>query len=146
MELEFRDGIDNDKEWIFSLYVLTMKVHIERTWGWDDEFQKNIFRSNLHPTKFEIVSIKNANVAAFLAVEENDHLWLEMLLVYPDRQNEGIGKLIVNKLKKKSIDLKLPLRLSVIKVNPVISFYEKLGFLVYDENPDVYKLELKTGV
>ncbi len=146
MKLEFRDGIDNDKEWIFSLYVLTMKVYIERTWGWNDEFQKNIFNSNLHPTKFEIVSINNENVGVFLAIEERDHLWLEMLLIYPDRQNKGIGKFIVNKLKKKSIDLKLPLRLSVIKVNPVISFYEKLGFSVYDEDSDYYKLEFKADV
>ena len=146
MELEFRNGIIEDKEWIFSLYVLTMKIHIEKTWGWNENFQRNVFNSNLHPTKFQIVSIDGVVVGVYLMVEKNDHLWLEMLLVYPEKQNTRIGTLIVDKLKKKSIDLMLPLKLSVIKVNPVISFYEKMGFTINSEDQDFYNLEWKANV
>jgi len=141
MELEFREGNSNDKEWIYSLYVLTMKTHIDKTWGWNEEFQSNLFNSDLHPTKFEIVSIEGVNVGVFLVIEKVDHLWLEMLLICPDKQNKGIGKLLINKLIESSKILKLSLRLSVIKANPVLSFYEKLGFSIYDEDEEFYKLE-----
>jgi len=141
MELEFRKGNNKDREWLFSLYSLTMKPHIEKTWGWNEEYQNDVFSTNLHPSKFIIISNIGVNVGAYLVDIDDDKLWLEMLLVKPEKQNKGIGSSIISRLKEQSVQMKLPLKLSVIKSNPVLPFYSELGFSVYDEDSDFFKME-----
>jgi len=132
MDLEFRKGNDKDRKWLFSLYSITMRPHIEKTWGWNENYQNDIFNTNLHPNKFVIVKSGNADVGAYLVIIENEKLWLEMLLIKPENQNKGIGSSIISKLKKQSAHMKRPLKLDVIKANPVLPFYSHLGFTIYD--------------
>jgi len=141
MKFESRIANPEDKEWLFSLYVSTLKVFIDKTWGWNEEFQRNEFNSNLHPAHFIIISDKNEDVAAYVLMKREDHYWLEMLMVTPKRQKQGVGKWIMTRIIKKSSQMKLPLALSIMKINPVISFYTKLGFSVFEEDNDIVKLK-----
>jgi hypothetical protein len=73
MHFRIRHGVIADKEWLYSLYCSTMRTYIEQTWGWDEEFQKNGFQSNLHPIRFRIVIVSDDVVGAYLINEEDDH-------------------------------------------------------------------------
>jgi len=141
MNLHTRNGIILDKEWLYSLYCITMKTHVEKTWGWDEDFQKNAFETHLRPDRFHIVMKSSIDAGAYLIYDKGDHLWLEMLLVNPELQNQGIGSWVIRKLQNKSKQANIPLKLSVIKVNPVQSFYKSLGFSIYDEDDSFYKME-----
>lgn len=141
MKLKIRDGRKKDKAWLFDLYYSTMKSFIEQTWGWNDEFQQHGFETNLRPEYFQVVTDEGIDVGAFLVVNKEDHLWLEMLLVEKNNQNDGIGTWVMECIIKESAERNLPIKLSVIKLNPAKFFYLGLGFSVYEEDDAFYRLE-----
>ncbi|MBK8816142.1 MAG: GNAT family N-acetyltransferase [Methylococcaceae bacterium] len=141
-----RKGKTSDKQWLFELYSLTLRAAIEATWGWDVEFQFNLFSEHLQPEKFEILLIEDKPIGGFYVVQHADHFWLEMLLIHPGYQGRGIGKRIVRQIQRTSASKNKVLKLCVIKANPVRLFYEKLGFKVYDEDKAFYQMRCETQV
>ncbi len=136
-----RQGTKFDESWLYQLYCTTMRMHIEKTWGWDEQFQRGGFKNNLLPDKFKIVVLDGNDIGAYLVDEEEEHFWIEMLLIQPDMQKQGVGTKILNMLQAESQKHQKPLRLNVIKVNPAIQFYSRLGFVVYEEDDAFYKME-----
>jgi len=140
VEFKIRQAGISDEAWLYALYCSTMRAHIEKTWGWVDEFQENGFKTNLHPAKFKIVVVNGEDVGAYLVNDVSDHYWLEMLLVAPEIQKCGLGTAIVSSLQHASTKGGKPLRLSVLKVNPAKAFYSRMGFHVYDEDDAFFKM------
>ena len=138
---QFRYGTAADKSWLYDLYCETMKPYIEATWGWNESFQLQVFGNNLEPTRWQIVNDGQHDVGGFVLKEEADHFCLEMIIITPTYQKNGIGRVIVNLIKQHASEDQLPIRLSIIKANPLIPFYQKLGFRQYDEDTDFYKFE-----
>lgn len=140
MDFEIRQAMISDEEWLYTLYCSTMRTYIEKTWGWDEDFQKDGFKTNLHPTKFTIIVVNGNGVGAYVLNEKSDHHWLEMILITPKMQKNGLGTAIIDKLQTDSVKGRKPLKLSVLKVNPAKEFYSRLGFYVYDEDDSFYKM------
>jgi N-acetylglutamate synthase-like GNAT family acetyltransferase len=140
MTFKFRVGNNKDKDWLFSLYVSTLKIFVEKTWGWNEGLQRDSFSSNLHPKKFIIVMDESEKIGAYVLIKKKDHCWLEMLMVTPERQRQGVGKRIMGKIISDSNLMEFPIGLSVMKINPVISFYTAFGFSVYEEDNEIVKL------
>jgi ribosomal protein S18 acetylase RimI-like enzyme len=63
-------------------------------------------------------------------------------LIDPAWQRQGYGSEIMQHIMKKAEQQKLPIRLSVLKANPALGFYQALGFTVEDEDEVRYKLLL----
>ena len=143
MDFKTRQATNLDEEWLYDLYCTTMRTHIEKTWGWDPVFQKNGFKTNLFPIKFNIIVVGQSDVGAYLVNEEPDHYWLEMMLIAPDWQRKGLGSKIIRDLQETAVQNDRPIKLSVIKVNPVSEFYSRLGFETYDEDESFFKLVWK---
>jgi len=141
MDFRIRQGEISDQEWLYKLYCSTMRTYIEQTWGWDEEFQKKGFQTNLHPAKFRIVNVNDDDVSAYLVNDEDNHYWLEMLLVGSTMQGKGLGTAIIKKLQAETKKGGKPLKLSVLRVNPAKEFYSRLGFFVYDQDESFFKME-----
>lgn len=135
-----RTGTDTDFDWLYSLYKLCLRPAVSLTWGWDEGFQNASFRTHLSPEKFTVLMLDGKNIGGFMLVEHDDHLWLEMLLIHPEYQNKGIGANVIRQLQRLAVAVGKPLKLCVIKANPVKGFYEKLGFQHYQEDEAVYFL------
>ena len=131
----------SDRAWLWDLYQDLLKKPITQQWGWDIEFQKKGFNTNLSYDKFKIISIDDEDVAAYILNEEPDHLYLKMLLVARPHQGKGIGRRIISTLIAISKARSLPIRLSVIKANPVDGFYLRQGFVETSEADGSTKFE-----
>ena len=141
MDFGTRQGVIEDEGWLYNLYCSTMRTYIEQTWGWDEEFQRNGFQTNLHPTKFRIVIVKDADVGAYLINEKDNYYCLEMLLVSRKFQGRGLGSSIIKKIQTETEKGGKPLELSVLKVNPAKELYTRLGFCVYDQDESFFKMK-----
>lgn len=139
--LLLRQGTDSDGGWLYQLYCTTMRVYIEKTWGWDETFQRNGFKSNLSPDRFKIIVCNKKDAGAFLVNEEEGYFWIEMILIHPAMQRRGIGTQIIKMLQTKSQNHQKALKLSVIRLNPAIHFYRRLGFVVYEEDDAFIKMQ-----
>ncbi len=140
MDFKTRQGTTADEAWLYELYCTTMRTYIEKTWGWDEAFQKHEFKTNLHPTRFKIVIVRGNDVGAYLISEAPDHYWLKMLIITPEMQKHGLGTEIVRKLQAESERSGKQLKLSVLRVNPAKELYSRLGFQIYDEDESSYKM------
>jgi GNAT superfamily N-acetyltransferase len=138
--ITFRKAGKADMEWVYETFRTTMKSYIEDTWGWDELFQKYGFAENLPPSSLTIAALNSINIGAYSLTEKTDHLWLEMLLILPDYQNQGLGTHILQTIQTEASLKHKPLRLSVLKVNPAREFYRRLGFEVSGEDSWSFKL------
>ncbi len=129
MELTERCATDADRSWLWDIYQDLLKPCITSQWGWDEEFQRQLFKNDLPLHEFVIHSKSGIDVAASLVRNESDHYYVKMLLVVEEYQSMGIGRFLMERLISKAQHDTKNIRLSVIKTNDVAGFYEKLGFI-----------------
>lgn len=136
MNLTERQAVPTDQQWLWTLYTDLLKPAISTQWGWDERLQKEMFATHLPAEDFRIITVDGNRVAAYLINKEATRHYLKMLLVTDDYQKRGIGTEIIEKLKSNAKKGNKPLRLSVIKANPVLGFYKATGFVVCGEDKD----------
>jgi len=135
-----RQGEPTDMSWLYQTFKRTMQSFIKETWGWDELLQEHSFYENLPARSFAIAKL-NVDVGALNIREKTDHLWLEMVLVLPDFQGQGFGRLMLEYAQEQAFKAKKPLRLSVLKLNPAHSFYRHMGFKQSDFDQWSYKMQ-----
>ena len=123
-----------DKAWLWSLYERLLKDPIEAQWGWDKFYQLEIFEKNFRLENFVIVCDGELKVGTYYTNEYLDHYYVKLILISEPFQNMGIGRHIVTKLQCEARKSNKNIKLSVIKQNPVVEFYKKLGFKELEES------------
>lgn len=68
-------------------------------------------------------------------------LWIHTICIAPEHQRKGIGTEVIRSIVAEAINQTLPIRLSVLKVNPARALYERLGFKVIGES--TYHLQMQ---
>lgn len=139
-ELSYRKANAADMDWVYQLFKKGLKSYIERTWGWNELFQHHSFMENIQPAHFIIVSDEGQDVGGYFLKPFDSHLYLDMLLIKPQQQNRGYGTRIIRHLQQGANRQQLPIKLSVLKVNPAFRFYYRLGFSVESEDEFRYRL------
>ncbi len=139
--LRFRKATRQDMDWLYQTFKLTMQDYIQQTWGWDELLQGHAFHDNLPAASFTIAARNGIDIGAYSVQEKSDHLWLEMVLVLPELQNQGLGSKLLRRAQEAAAAKGKPLRLSVLKVNPAQRFYKRLGFQVTGEDAWSFKME-----
>lgn len=140
-DIRLRRAEKSDMTWLYQTFKLTMQDYIARTWGWDELFQHHSFHDNLPAASFTIATRENVDIGAYSVLEKKDHFWLEMVLVLPEKQNAGVGSFLLTQVQQRASKREQPVRLSVLKVNPALRFYQRLGFQVTGQDQWSYKLE-----
>lgn len=141
-----RQATLKDKEWIWGLYETLLRKPISEQWEWDLEYQQSLFVGDLAYDRFRILSGDGVDTACYVFNTESDQLYLRMLLVDERFQHCGIGKKVVQSLISLAQKKQLPIRLSVIKANPVVGFYLKQGFIITGEEEGSIEMEFIEGI
>ncbi len=135
-----RQGSKEDLDWLYDLYCRTLRPSIELAWGWDDLFQRQQFQQYLLPEHFKILTLAEQKIGAWLVFDQGDHYWLELILVEPRYQRQGLGSRLIRDLLARARRNRKSVRLSVNKTNPVRPFYERLGFKRCEEDKHLITL------
>jgi ribosomal protein S18 acetylase RimI-like enzyme len=120
----------------------TMRAHIIAAGGaWDEERRREeTTEVSLDPDASVVVA--GALDAGILLVERSPtELHLHILYLFPIFQGLGIGTTLVSSLQSEAAELRVPLRLKVLKVNPAKRFYERLGFTVEEETEHFFCMQ-----
>ena len=138
--ISMRQGKPSDMDWLYQTFKHTMQSYISQTWGWDELLQEHSFYENLPAKTFTIATL-DGDIGALNLREKPDHLWLEMVLVLPDYQGRGFGRLMLEYAQKQAQKAQKPLRLSVLKLNPAHGFYRHMGFDQSNVDQWSYKMQ-----
>ena len=136
-----RRGNSADEPWLFELFKATMRDHIDAVWGWEELLQKEGFNTSLPAKNFLILELESNPVACLHISDKSDHLLLDMILVEPNWQQQGLGSQLIFIAQESARQKEKPIRLSVLKTNPALAFHQKNGFKVIEDDEHSYKMQ-----
>ncbi|CAB3796188.1 hypothetical protein LMG28614_04315 [Paraburkholderia ultramafica] len=143
MNLDFRQAVSGDSEWLFDTYQRTMRGFVTSACGWDEDLQQAGFAKSLRQGSCQVVTCEG-NRCGFVHWEvEPDLVWLRMLCIVPSMQHKSIGSEALARLMSLSSSLRKPLYLNVFVCNRVAyEWYRRLGFVEIDNDGKVSTLTL----
>jgi ribosomal protein S18 acetylase RimI-like enzyme len=135
MDFILRPAGAADYEWLWNLKRLTMRPYVEQTWGiWDDFAQEEFFRHSYRAESVQVVVVDRADAGLLHVEREPQELFLANIQIHPDFQNRGLGSAVVRTVIETGRQLRLPIRLQVLRVNTRARLlYERLGFSVSND-------------
>jgi ribosomal protein S18 acetylase RimI-like enzyme len=133
---------EEDKDFIFETFKLSMREYVEWAWGWDEEFQRNGFWKNLPIEKFRLILVAGQAAGAFYVEENEQHHWVCTIFLKPEFQGLGVGSALLSQEADRARCKSKCLVLKVIKINPAKRLYERLGFKVMKEDNATYHMQM----
>jgi len=118
-----------------------MRVAIERLFGWDQAHQEASFAGWFNPDEVNIIVASGVDVGWIQQREDGGAIFLGSIYVTPQMQGKGIGTRVIQRLLDLGRQRSQPVTLAVMKINPAIALYKRLGFQITHE--DEYKLYMK---
>ncbi len=132
-KIGFRPSSHQDYDFLYTLHVATMKDYVDKTWGWNDDFQQKIFKEKFEPDKLKIITFDKKDIGMIAVEDREEDIFLRIIEILPEYQNKGIGKYIVQSLIDKAKNENKLVFLYVLKVNPAQNLYKNLGFEIISE-------------
>jgi ribosomal protein S18 acetylase RimI-like enzyme len=141
MEFHVREALPTDVDFARNLYFQTMRGMIESLFGWDQRRQEESFAEWFDLQEAGIIVADGRDVGWMQVRTDDREIFLGSLYVIPEMQRRGIGTHILSKLIAQCKQSSRALALAVMKINPAIRLYERLGFRVTHE--DQYKFYMR---
>jgi ribosomal protein S18 acetylase RimI-like enzyme len=143
-----RPVTNTDYEFLYDLHVATIRPYVEATWGWDDAVQEVMFRERWDPAAVQVIVVEDEDVGTLRLVEKEDEIFIGLLEIHPDHQNQGVGSTIIAEIVRDFYGdgrtAGLPIRLHVLKANvPARRLYERLGFRIIEDRAERYVMQFQ---
>jgi ribosomal protein S18 acetylase RimI-like enzyme len=127
MQITIRPAITQDFEYCKRLYFAGMKRIIEEL-GLNMDAQIASFRQQWELKQVRIISVNSSDVGWLQSDMRDDELFVAQLFVDTPFQRQGIGTEVMNQLIAEAAGLNQAVSLAVVKINPALRLYERLGF------------------
>ena len=130
---------DSDRDYFENLSELVYRDLLERQVGnWDADRERNKFNQKWQEHNFQKVYLSGELIGGFWVQEFESYHQLREIQIHPNYQNQGIGTKILLDLIEQCSRKKVEFRLRVLKLNPSVTLYQRLGFKVLGENEHQY--------
>ncbi|HTW64020.1 MAG TPA: GNAT family N-acetyltransferase [Bryobacteraceae bacterium] len=138
MRIGVRSCTFEDREFLWWLHRETMREYVDKTWGWDETFQRSKFDQNFDPLPLLIIQKDSEPIGYICVGRPGDEIFLAAIEIVPAEQNQGIASQLINEILDEADRSQLPVNLQVLKVNPARRLYERLGFRCTGDSPTHY--------
>lgn len=144
MNIQIRRARATDTEFARAVYFETMRDRIEPLFGWDQRHQEASFAGWFDFQQAAIIVADERDIGWMQTRDGADEVFLGSLYVIPEMQRRGIGTRVLRELIDQSHRSSRALTLAVMKNNPAIQLYERLGFRVTHEDQYKFYMRLET--
>ena len=118
-----------------------MREVIEKTWGWDEGWQRTDFERRLAAYLVSIIEAEGRAAGSLWLEWKTDSLYIHEVQILPEFQGKGLGTAIVQGVIEQGARRTLPVTLSVVPANPRAKrLYERLGFEVTHVEPPFIRM------
>jgi ribosomal protein S18 acetylase RimI-like enzyme len=124
-QVSFRQIVSDDFDFLWRLHNAALKVYVEKTWGWNEERQRELFTEGFNTNNGKIIVVDDTDAGYLWTIEKETETLLVSVRLLPEYQNKGFGTKVIENVLAKS---KKPVRLQVLKINPAQNLYKRLGF------------------
>jgi GNAT superfamily N-acetyltransferase len=143
MPIVLRPARPDDFDFCAPLYFSGMAETI-RELKLDMAAQTANLRERWDAAEVEIIMSDGADIGWLQKSIQGDALYLEQIFIDAASQNRGIGTGIINRLIDKAKQDGRPVTLGVVKINPALRLYERLGFRVTHQDDRKFYMRRET--
>lgn len=129
MNIVLKLASERDSAFVYKVKKKAFRNYVEKTWGWDEKFQKELHQKRFSRLVFELIVVDNKKVGYLSVNRENNAIKINQLFILPEYQGLGIGRKVLSQLINEAELGAKVIDLRVLKINPrAKSFYEREGF------------------
>ena len=144
-EVSLRPATADDSEFACRTTRESMHEYVLATWGrWNEEEVRQRSSENIAEGLTQVIELENTAIGIQVVERAPDSIHLLQIFILPEYQRRGIGSMLIERLLAEARSARLPLRLSVLRVNPAFALYQRMGFKVVDATPERYFMEYST--
>jgi ribosomal protein S18 acetylase RimI-like enzyme len=155
MTVSLRPFRADDQEFLFRLYAGT-RIHEIAPFGWPEAQQQAFLRMQFGAqqrwyesvyagAEHQIVEQDGVSIGRLMVLRQPPAVTLVDIALLPEHRGRGIGGDLIRQLIRQCDQEKLPLRLQVLKGNPALRLYERLGFARTSEDQMYIQMERPPG-
>jgi ribosomal protein S18 acetylase RimI-like enzyme len=133
MQIALRPAVAQDFDYCKRLYFAEMNWVIEEL-RLDRVAQAVSFQQQWAAEEVRIITLDCSDVGWLQSATQDDGLFVAQLFVDGPFQRQGIGTEVMNRLIADAARGNLAVRLEVVKINPALRLYERLGFHITGED------------
>ena len=113
---------------------------IEKTWGWDEAWQRGDFARRFQEQAVSIIEVEGRVAGSLWLENQTGLIYVADLQVLPELQGRGIGTAVLRGLIDEAVERGVALALAVLPANPRAQrLYDRLGFRVVGrEDPFIH--------
>ncbi|WP_281225807.1 GNAT family N-acetyltransferase [Flavobacterium aquiphilum] len=135
--LTFKKATEEDIEFLLWLRKETMVEHYLKAEKEVNE-ESLLSRINHHFEHAKIILLNDQKIGLLKVAEQDNEIEIFQIQIAPNYQNKGLGREIIKSILEEASSKKIPVKLSVLKVNKAQTLYKNLGFEIYNENEFSY--------
>lgn len=139
LSIGFRRAERADVEFLLLLRKLSMTEHLNNA-GYPSSEQDHLNRITEYFTDSFIIIHDNTNIGLIKLGLFSDRIHIRQFQILPSLHRKGIGGNVIEIVKKKALELKLPITLNVLIKNPAHALYVRHGFYVDSQDEVEYKM------
>lgn len=144
MTTALRPACGEDFDFCARLYFSGMD-QIIRDLKLDMTKQEESLRQRWEAARVQIIVSDGCDVGWMQRATLDDALYLEQIFIDAAFQRRGIGTEVINGLIRQAARTGQPVTLGVVKSNPALRLYERLGFRVIDEDDRKFYMRRESG-
>lgn len=136
-----RAARDEDRAFAYEVKKAALRAYVEPVWGWDENVQIEFHRRDWELRRPEIIQHRNRDIGTVEIWRRAHDIHLGEFYLLPAMQRQGIGTHLMRLLTIEADNKVVPIRLEVLRNNPVQSLYRRFGFYVSDETKTHFQME-----
>lgn len=142
-EFSLRAAQEGDVPFLLRLREIAMDPH-HRAAGIFQTPAEMQERVRSHWDEASVIEVEGRAVGLWKLWRRPDAWWILQVQLMPEQQNRGVGAALIRRLQAEAREARMPLKLKVLKTNPALRLYERLGFVVVGEDEHGYEMESRT--
>ena len=144
MWIALRQAVARDFEYCRRLYFSGMSKIIEEL-HLDKTAQEVSFQQQWVLAQVQIITVDGSDAGWLQTTTQDDGVFIAQLFVDAPLQRRGIGTAVMNRLITNAARLNHPVSLAVVKINPAVRLYERLGFHITHEDDRKFYMKRDPG-
>jgi GNAT superfamily N-acetyltransferase len=97
-------------------------------------------RVRSHWEEARVIEVDGQSAGLWKLWRREDAWWILQVQLMPEHQGRGIGASLIRGLQAEARESGMPLKLMVLKANPALRLYERLGFVVVGDDDHGYEM------
>lgn len=142
LPITLRPATPNDETFVDEMTRATMMPYVRKTWSKGDLVAEYFKSHPYDPANTHIIQLEGKDVGRVTLLKTSTDVTIDGIHVLPEYQSKGIGGQVMQTIIDENNEKGLTTKLLVLKVNPAIELYERLGFEIVKETSSRFHMEL----